>query len=374
MSDQYRYDCRLFTGYKPCPYDSECSDCTHYEPMGARILVVRVHQLGNVIKSTPILHALRRKYDPAWITWLTSPVAAPLLRRNPLLDEVIEYTWQKVPLLLARRFDLVISLEADPAEVALAQLVPADEHLGYGIDEGGKLCPANDASASYVRLSVSDSARFRQNDRTLPQLCFDLLEVPYEGEQYTLYLSEDERAYAVDLLASLGVDPEADRIIALATGGNTARFETKDWPPAHFATLARLLHDNLDARVLLVGGRAEAETNAALKRELGDLVIDSGCNHAIRQFCALLSLCDLVVSADAFPLHAAVAVGTKVVGIFGPTPPQEIAMFGQGRKVVTDMPCAPCYIRTRAECPYDGACMTGISPEVVMRAARDLLR
>lgn len=374
MSDQYRYDCRLFSGYKPCPYECECADCPHYEPMGARILVVRVHQLGNVIKSTPILHALRRKYDPAWITWLTSPGAAPLLHNNPLLDEVIEYTWQSLPLLLARRFDLVIALEADPAEVALAQLVPADERLGYGIDERGKLCPASDASASYVRLSVSDSARFRESDRTLPELCFDLLEVPYQGEEYILCLSDDERAYAHDLLACLGVDADADTTIALATGGNTARFETKDWPAGNFARLARLIHDELDARVLLVGGRAEAEVNAALARELGDRVIDTGCEHGIRQFCALLSLCDLVVSADAFPLHAAVAVGTKVVGVFGPTPPQEIAMFGRGRKVVTEMRCAPCYNRTRAECPHNAACMPGVSPQVVMQATRDLLR
>jgi len=91
------------------------------------------------------------------------------------------------------------------------------------------------------------------------------------------------------------------------------------------------------------------------------------------QFCALLSLCELVVSADAFPLHAAVAVGARVVGVFGPTPPQEIAMFGRGRKVVTEMPCAPCYIRTRAECPHDGACMPGVSPELVLRAVLDLL-
>ena len=374
MSDQYSYDCRLFTGYRPCPHDSECPGCPHYEPMGTRILVVRVHQLGNVIKSTPILHALRRRYDPAWITWLTSPTAAPLLHNNPLLDEIVQYTWQNVPVLLARRFDLVITLEADPAQVALAQLVPADQRLGYAIDERGKLCHASETSRPYVRLSVSDSARFRDNERTLPELCFDLLEVPYRDEQYILCPSDEERTYARDLLASLGVNPEVGTVIALATGGNTARFETKDWPAENFAALARLIHDELDARVLLVGGPGEAETNAALKRDLDDLVIDTGCEHSIRRFCALLSLCDLVIGADAFPLHAAVAVGAKVVGIFGPTPPQEIPMFGRGRKVVTDMSCAPCYIRTRAECPHSGACMTGISPEAVMRAALDLLQ
>jgi len=373
MSDQFKYDCRLFNGYRPCPYDSQCAHCAHYQAIGTRILVIRVRQLGNIIKSTPILHALRRKYHPAWIAWLSSPAAAPLLRGNPLIDEVVEYTWQSVPLLLARRFDLVISLEADPAQVALAQLVRAGERLGYALDERGKLCPASQASLPYVRLSFSDQARFRENDKSIAQLCFELVGVPYQGEQYILCPSDDDLAYAGDLLASLGVDPEAETIIALATGGDTTRFETKDWPPEHFAALARMLHDGLDARLLLVGGPAELELNAALERDLGDLVIDTGCGHGIMQFCALLSLCDVVISADAFPLQAGVAVGTKVAGIFGPTPPQEIAMFGRGRKVVTDMPCAPCYIRTRADCPHNAVCMPGISPEVVMHAVLDLL-
>ncbi|MEA3401154.1 MAG: glycosyltransferase family 9 protein [Armatimonadota bacterium] len=373
MAEPYRYDCRLFTGYKPCPYDCECADCEHYEPMGPQVLVVRVHQLGNIVKSTPVVHALRKRFDDPWIAWLSSSAAAPLLETNPLVDEVIEYSWEAVPLLAARHFDLVVSLEADAAEAALAQEVPAEEHLGYGVHESGRLRPLGEASLGYFSLSVSDRVRFEENTKTLAELCFDLVGVPYEGEEYILRVTDAELAHARGVLEELGVEPPTETVIALATGGDTARFETKDWPPQRFAELARLLEGRTGARLLLVGGPAERETNRGLASELGETVLDTGCGHSIREFCALLSLCDLVVSADAFPLHAAVAMGTPVVGVFGPTPPAEVAIFGRGRKVVTEMTCGPCYIRTRAECPHEGACMPGISAERVAEAVVEVL-
>lgn len=369
----YSYDCRLFSGYKPCPYDSECDGCEHYVPKGARVLVLRVTQLGNIVKSTPILHALHRRFDDPWITWVCSSAAAPMLRTNPLVNEVIEWSWESSLILQARTFDLILSLEANHAEAALAALIRADERLGFGLHESGGLMPVNEQSVPYVSLSLSDRLRFRENQKTLAELCFDLLGVPYEGEEYILCPSGEDLAYARSLLADLGVDPNRDAIIGLATGGDTRRFPNKDWPVEHFAELARILHARTGARILLLGGPLEREVNARLARELGDAVIDTGCGHAMMQFAALVSLCDVSVSADCFVFHVAAAVKTHVVGLFGPTPPQEMAIFGRGRKLVTDMPCAPCYIRRPDDCPHGVACMRGLTPAMVADATLEVL-
>ncbi len=369
----YKLDCRQFNGYKPCPRDSRCEECDQYTPKGPRVLVLRVTQLGNIVKSTPILHALHRRFEDPWITWVCSSTAAPMLRGNPLVNEVIEYTWEAVPLLMARSFDLVLSLEANRAEAALGQLIPARERLGFGMHESGSLMPINEQSEDYVALSLSNEKRFRENPKTLAELCFDLVGVPYGGEEYILCPSDEDMAYARSLLADLGVDPERDAIIALATGGDTNRFPNKDWPIEHFAELARILHERTDARVLLLGGPLEREVNARLAEELGDAVIDTGCGHSMMQFAALMSLCDVSVSADSFVFHVAVAVKTHVVGLFGPTPPQEMAIFGRGRKLVTEMPCAPCYIRRPEGCPHGVACMIGLTPEMVAHATLEVL-
>ncbi len=370
---QYKYDCRHFNGYKPCPWDSECEQCEHYVPKGTRVLVLRVTQLGNIVKSTPILHALHRRYDDPSITWVCSSTAAPLLRTNPLVNEVIEYTWETVPLLQARSFDLVLSLEANHAEAALGQLVSARNRLGFGVHESGSLVPINEQSLPYVSLSLSDRLRFEKNQKTLAELCFDLVDVPYEGEEYILCPTDEDFAWARSLLAELGVDPENDAVIALATGGDTERFPNKDWPVEHFSELARIISNRTDAKILLVGGPLEREINARLAAELGDAVIDTGCDQEMLQFAALLSFCDVSVSADSFVFHVAVAMETHVVGLFGPTPPQEMAIFGRGRKLVTDMDCAPCYIRRPEDCPHGVACMRGLSPDMVADATLEVL-
>jgi len=370
---RYRCDCRRFSGYKPCPWDCECEGCAHYEPKQPRVLVLRVHQLGNVVKSSPVTAALHKRYAQPWITWLTSTAAAPLVRSNPQVDEVLTWSWESAVLLGQRRFDLVLSLEANAAEAALAQSIPAGERLGYGLHESGSLVAMNQASEAYVTLSVSDRLRFCENRKSLAELVFDLVGVPYEGEEYVLVPSAAERAYARGVVAGVGVDPERDTVIALATGGDSERFANKDWPLAHFAALARLLAERTEARIVLVGGPKERDANQRLAQELAGLVVDTGCEHGIMEFCALLGECDVVVSGDCFPMHAAVAMRTPVVSVFGPTPPQETPIFGRGRKLVTEMECAPCYIRAPEDCPHGAACMPGIVPERVLEAVLQVL-
>jgi heptosyltransferase-2 len=369
----HHYDCRQFTGYRPCPWDCECANCAHYRAKRPRVLVVRVHQLGNIVKSSPVAAALHKRYDDPWVAWLTGAAAAPLVRSNPLVNEVLTWSWESAVTLRQRRFDLVLSLEANAAEAALAQSIPAAERRGYGLHESGALMALDEASEAYVRLSVSDRLRFRENRKSLAELLFDLVGAPYEGEEYLLCPSEEERMRARAALRAAGVDPEREAVIALATGGDSARFPTKDWPPEHFAALARLLAERTNARIVLVGGPKERERNERLTRELGGLVVDTGCGHGIMEFCALLGECDVVVSGDCFPMHAAVAMKTPVVAVFGPTPPQETPIFGRGRQIVTAVECAPCYNREVERCPQGWRCMPGIAPERVAEAVLEVL-
>lgn len=370
----YRHDCRRFTGYRPCPWDCECEGCAHYQPRRPRVLVLRVHQLGNIVKSSPVTAALHKRYEEPWITWLTSAAAAPLVRSNPEVDEVLTWSWESAVLLRERKFDLVLSLEANAAEAALAQSIPAEERRGYGMHESGALMALNAESEAYVGLSVSDRLRFEENRKSLAELLFDLVGVPYEGEEYVVEPGEDERARGRAALEMLGIDPESEQVIALATGGDSERFPTKDWPLEHFAALARLLAERTAARIVLVGGPKEREANERLAVELAGLVADTGCGHSIMEFCALLGECDVVVSGDCFPMHAAVAMKTPVVSVFGPTPPQETPIFGRGRQIVTDVDCAPCYNRDVGRCPQGWRCMPGIAPEQVAEAVVAVLQ
>ena len=259
--DNYHYDCRFFNGYKPCKHNNNCLECTEYSPKNERILIIRSHQLGNIIKSTPILYALKKKYDNPWITWVCDSVAVPILDTNPLIDEIIEYNWEAALLLQAREFDLVINLEANFKEAALAKSISAKKYLGFSIHDSGSLCPFNEQSLSYTSLSFSDDLRFHKNNKTFAELCFNLVGVPYNGEEYILNLTKEDYLYANNILKTINIDTEKDIVVGIAMGGDRNRFPNKCWPTEYFLRLVRILHSEIGAKILLIGGPFESEVN-----------------------------------------------------------------------------------------------------------------
>ena len=75
-------DCKFFKGDIPCIYHKKegvkCENCKYYEPLKEKILIIKLGAAGDVIRTTPILRVLRKKYPYANITWLTDyPVLVP---------------------------------------------------------------------------------------------------------------------------------------------------------------------------------------------------------------------------------------------------------------------------------------------------------
>src|SRR2546428_4325866 len=57
-----------------------------------RILVVSRDNIGDLVCTTPLVTAVRRRYPQGWIGALVNSYNAPVLERNPDLDEIIAYT------------------------------------------------------------------------------------------------------------------------------------------------------------------------------------------------------------------------------------------------------------------------------------------
>ncbi|MCX8042503.1 MAG: glycosyltransferase family 9 protein, partial [Desulfobacterota bacterium] len=82
---------------------------------------------------------------------------------------------------------------------------------------------------------------------------------------------------------------------------------------------------------------------------------------SLRMTAALLHSAALLVSLDSGPMHLSCAVGTPVVGLFGPTAPWRTGPFGSGHHIIRkDLSCSPCY--RRRKCPKNHhRCMEDIS-------------
>lgn len=83
----------------------------------------------------------------------------------------------------------------------------------------------------------------------------------------------------------------------------------------------------------------------------------------IQELIEILAGAKAVVTCDTGPMHLAVALGTEVVALMGPSDPRRTGPF-KGTVVRLDLPCMPCNKR-RCKNPL---CMRGIVPEMVMEA------
>ncbi|MBX7071935.1 MAG: hypothetical protein K1X71_02200 [Pirellulales bacterium] len=150
------------------------------------------------------------------------------------------------------------------------------------------------------------------------------------------------------------------------------------WPRERFLELGqRLLADDPDARLTLVGLPREREVSAALAREISPQRATSlAGDTTIRDLATLFTLADLLVTSDSGPAHMAAFTEIAIVTIFGPETPQLYAPLSpRSRALWAGLACSPClnaFNHRRSPC-RDPVCTRVITIEQVMAAIEELL-
>lgn len=394
--DDIKFDCRLFNGYKPCVHGNHCPGCPHYQPWDAervgwmpeltsgtmealkaeassqivgdawpRILIIKTGALGDVLRTTTLLHPLRRLFDRAHVTWITAPSALPLLSANPLIDSLVAFDGDAAPALSGQKFDLCICLEKEGFPLEFARLAETRYRVGYFPTPWGAATIANDEARYMMLLGVNDDLKFHQNAKSYPQIICEATGLEFRRDPYILKLTDaatEPRRRILDAAAQRG---GSRPIVGLNTGCG-AVFRTKQWTLEGWRETARRLLADGAAHVVLMGGAAERELNAAILAAVPG-VIDAGTDNSLEEFFGIVDACDIVVTSDSLGMHVAVALAKYVVALFGSTSHQEIDLYDRGEKVITDFACSPCYLKT---CDLSPTCMQAMSPGIVLAAVR----
>jgi ADP-heptose:LPS heptosyltransferase len=365
MAKDIRTDCRYFLGDRPCDRGGECEGCERYSPMGTRILVIKLAAAGDVLRTTSILPPLKRAYPESHVTWVTEAAAVPLLAHNPYLDRVFTFGFDAWLKLSAQSFDVLICLDKDERACALASILAADKKLGFAMSCHGTVEPLNESARYDYELGLSNEEKFFGNEKVYPEIFCDTAGLGYEGEPYMLVLPDSSIRYAQEFMS--GLAPEGP-VVGLNVGAGRV-FANKAWTSEGLAALARWIRSELGGTALVLGG---PEDRGAAERvlQLADGAAADGGTHDVLDFAAIVGMLDAVVTGDTLALHIAVALGVPTVALFGPSAPQEIELYGRGRKVVTPLDCSPCYLRS---CDKDPSCMDSIEVETVSKALREVL-
>ncbi len=365
MTTQFKTDCRLFLGDRPCVWGGRCEGCEHYAPQGTRIVIIKLAAAGDVLRTTSILPPLKRKYPASHVTWVTDAAAVPLLEKNPYIDSVRTFGFDTWLELSARSFDVLMCLDKEPRACALASALRAGEKLGFAMSETGAPVPMNEGANYDYELGLSNEKKFHENTLTYPEIFCRAVELEYEGDAYMLALPDTSVEYAKRFFAEMG---PSEPVVGLNAGAGKV-FANKAWTPAGFAELATTVRNRLGGTCVVLGGAEDRARAGEILRLAEGAAVDGGV-HEILDFSAIVGMLDAVVTGDTLAMHIAVALGVPAVALFGPSAPQEIELYGGGEKLVTPLDCAPCYLRS---CDRSPTCMDAIEAGTVFDALKNAL-
>jgi heptosyltransferase-2 len=233
---------------------------------------------AEVLRATPVLRVLADHE----VTWLTSEVAAPLLWGNPLIERVLTSPRTATADLTQERFDLVLNLEPTPGCCALAEAVRTRRRAGFTWD----------AALGRPAVRPTRTLALPLLGRTFQDWLFALIDRRWTGERYVLgYQPRSPLRYDIGLCHL--VAPHAPE---------------RAWPHAAWSTLRDYL------------------------RGQGSLSMPASTDNVL-DFIDWVHACRTVVTGDGLGLHAALALGKRVVALFGPTDPLAVPLYGLGAAV-----------------------------------------
>lgn len=277
--------------------------------------------LGDVLRSTPLLHALREQYRSSCITWVVSPQARPLLENNPLIDRLM--TWKEFESgpFKGETFDILINLEKDQSICSVIDRICASRKFGFCLDHSGDSA-----------LPMECETHIQNPTGVIQKKLIEMLGYVWKEQEYALgYQPAGREIHDIGLNYKVG--PKLP----------TKELSLQKW---------KQLEEVLSSTGLKVSWQ-------------------SGFDD-LYQYMEWINSCALIITTDSLGLHLALALRKKVLGLFGPTDPMEICFYNRGKYLISSTPCEymPCY---RAQCVRQGVfCMDEIETDQIREKVKDV--
>jgi heptosyltransferase-1 len=279
-----------------------------------RILLVRLGSLGDVIHALPAASALRDAFPEARIDWLIEPKWRRLLEGNPDLTEIVPLEKKSATGLISTirklrttRYTCAIDFQGLYKSALPAFASRAPRRIGF---------PSTYAREGFASMFYTE----RVNPRGAHKVDHNLTLAEAAGAaarpappRFPLTLRPEDEKQVTQELARHNL---ADFFVLNPGGG----WRSKCWPPERYGEL----HHRLAAQH---GWRSVISFGPGEERLAQELVSSAGTPAPIAlplglgPLMSLLGLAKFVVSADTGPLHLASALGTPIVGLYGPTDP-----------------------------------------------------
>ena len=338
-----------------------------------RLLLWSMNSLGDVLRATPAIAALRARYPDAHVTMVAASRAAPILRHNPNVDHLIEIpnpydlrahrralrqlageTWDLAVLLEVNRYwTLVESLYLRWLQVP--RWICFD--FGQGVRHRATGVPLGTGSwiDQFNTLATTAGAHARST-------------------AMQIHLLPGERETAASHLRSRGLDPQ-EPFFLVHPGANVMEVSRR-WPQESFAQLLTAMWRRWQWPVVMTGTAPEQPIIDAIRSQTEARVIDLCGELGMRQLAATIEMAHVCIMNDTGPLHIAHALRRPTIAILGPTGPEVVGVPETTEIVRVDLPCSPCAgLAGWKTCTNSNRweCLQRVTPEMVLAGVARLI-
>jgi len=323
----------------------------------AKILVVRLGAMGDIVHALPAVATLKRSFPHAHLTWAVEPQWGALLRGNPHVDRLLwldlpgwRRRWWRLETcrkilaacgdLRAARFDLAIDFQGllKSALVAAAALPEriAGFHRSLLREKAAGLFYSHHSRASSLHVVERNLDLAAEAGAARRCVEFPLPDYPPEGDL-----------------------PASDFVLASPVAG----WKAKQWPPAYYAQLTRLLGERLGWPLVINFAPGERSDAEPILREAPEKFCRLHLS-SVEGLIAATRRARAVVGIDSGPLHLAAAMGKPGVALFGPTDPARNGPYGETFLTLRSPGAITSYKRSSAI----SASMRALGPDQVFQA------
>ena len=345
-------------------------------PAHARLLFIRLRNLGEAVLDTANLRALKRWRPDLEITTLVEALYIDLYAADPELRAIAlpRASQNQSSTFFARlklirqlrreRFHAVINLHGGPTSAQLTFLSGARHRVG----------------AQHFRHGYAYNLRIPPAEKILQRT--DLHTVEYQFGQFQwlglpldeappthLFVDPAARQRAQARLQAARINPS----LPYAVLAPTNEFYTKRWLPARFAAIAEQLHARGFQIVMTGAPTAEQRAQLAAVQAATKLPLAALSDLSIGELVAVIADAQLFIGNDSGPAHIAAAVKTPQVVLFGPASSQRWHPWRAPAELVQNFyACNPCAMY-QCEAFDEPECIRSISVTQVMQAVETIL-
>lgn len=312
-----------------------------------KILIIRFNAIGDVAMSTIIPFAIKSKHSDYEIHYLTSYDNTKILDNCPYVDKIISYNdniLETVKELFKQKYDCIICLNYTLKSYFLTFL-----------SFPKKIIFKSFKGVSWIE-NYFNTAKALCSDLTLPD---------------RLFMQNKDLQTMNNVLKKIEKYPKPYILFNPGRYNNQIR-QGRVWNIDKWKELSEKLLKEYGGTIFVNGSMGERDYHLQLSNS--NVIVFSGL-HNIEESCALISLCDLIITGDSGPAHIASAYNKKTIAILGSTSPDKIKPYGENGYCVE--PTTSCRYCWKKRCKYLNntsgytPCIESITPNMVMKKISD---